>query len=255
MIARFGAALLAALSVMSPNRAPAQVVDSSPPIRHILAMDFARVRPFRHTYDMVVASADSATAIGQRDVTFAEAVAGDSSLGWWLVESRSGAVSATDSILLAPDLRPLLWRSALGPARLEMSFTSDSMTGETRVGRAANRVAIAIPPDAIVSTTLLDVLAGLLPLAPAWSDSASALATDLAGAQVFPAELAVTGEDSIVGSPGGAPRAAWVLSATSGTRVTRLWVDRENGAVLREEMTLPSQPGAVLEYRLRDEAP
>ena len=246
--------MLAAMSVPSAA-ATSQAADSVPRLRHILAIDYSRVRPFRHSYDVVVLSADSVAPIGSREVKLVEYMAADSSVGWMLVESRSGVVSSTDSIFLATDLRPLRWRSVLGAASLDMAFSSDSMNGSIRVGAAVTYLALGIPPDLIVSASAIEMLAALLPLTSTWSDSANAVSIDLAGARVEPTELMVAGEDSVVVAPGAPARASWVLALRSTSKETRVWVDRETGGVLRAQFMLPAHVGTLLVYRLRPAAP
>ena len=245
------AALVAALLVASAVDARAQTVDSAPPVRHILAIDFSRIKPFRRSYDIVVQSVDSTRIIGRRDVSFEEVAIADSSQGWVLVESRTGVVRSADTIFLSPDLRPLRWRSAVGPATLDAVFTADSMSGTMRVGSAGGRVAIAIPPDLVASAAELEVLASLLPLGPAWSDSVNALEITFGGARVEHSELAVIAEDLVAISSETPPRSAWILSLRSGAKESRVWVDRKTGDVLKAQQLLPSHVGAVLEYRVR----
>jgi hypothetical protein len=229
----------------------AQVVDSAPPvpaIRHILALDYGRVKPFRRSYEIVLQNADSGTVIGRRDVSLEDIALPDSAAGWLLVESRSGTVASIDSIVLAADLRPVRWRGKIGPATLDLEFTSDSVTGSLRAGNAGGRIAAAVPPDAVGAASVLEVLAPLLTLTPEWSDSVHALAIDFGGASVEPVELQVMAEDSV--SAGGPMRSAWILSLRSGAKETRLWVDRENGEVVRAQQLLPSRVGTTLVYRL-----
>jgi len=248
-----GAALAAAI-VLTTGTAEAQIEDSVPPIRHILAIDFNRVRPFHRSYDIFVSGTDSVRLIGRRDVTFVEKLVADSSTGWLLVESRTGVVSSVDSILLASDLRPLQWRSVQGVATLDAVFAADSMHGTIRVGKATSRIATAIPPDLVLSSAGFEMIAALLPLSSTWSDSANALAVTVASASVDASALVVAGEDSLTVAPGVPARQAWIVSIRSGPNESRVWVDRESGDVLRAQQLLPSHVGAVLEYRIRFQA-
>lgn len=253
---RVRAAVLPAAVLAISGAASTQAQDSVPSVRHLLAIDYARVHPFRRAYDIVVASGDSTVQIGRRDVAFVEAVS-DSSRGWLLVESRSGAVNSLDSILLTPDLRPLRWRSVVGAAVLDLAFSADSLNGSVRVGAAASPLALVIPPDLVISASTLELIAAVLPLQEAWMDSANALTIDLGGAAVRPAELAVSGIglDSVVVVPQLPARPCWLLSMRSNAHESLLWVDRETADVLRVQTSLPSHVGTVLQYRIRPQSP
>ncbi|MEK7401029.1 MAG: hypothetical protein AABZ80_01570 [Gemmatimonadota bacterium] len=251
MIARGRAAGLLAALVTVSSVSVAQTGDAIPLVRHILGLDYARVQRFHRVYDMVVITGDSVVSIGTRGVTLVEAMIADSTGDWMLVESRSGVVSSVDSILLASDLRPLRWRSTVGGATLDMLFSADSMTGTIRIGDATNHMTLAIPPDLVVSWAVAEMLAALLPLAPDWADSASALVMSVSGAAVEPSEVFVSGEDSVVVTPEAPARPCWVLAMRAGAKESRAWVDRETAEVLRVRMLLPSHVGAILEYRLR----
>jgi hypothetical protein len=244
-----GVALAAALATFAVE-ALAQAQDSAPHVRHILAIDYSRIKPFRRSFDVFVAWADSVVPMGRRDVSLEE-VSADSAAGWLLVETRAGSVNSVDSIFLAPDLRPVRWHSTLGGATLEMAFTSDSLRANIRMGPAGTHASAAIPPDLIVSAAAFEMLAPLLPLTESWSDTASALTVTLSGTTVESVDLAVFGTDSVAVAPDLPPRASWVLAMRAGRQEARLWVDRETGDVLRAQQLLPSHVGAVLEYRMR----
>jgi hypothetical protein len=241
---------LAAL-VVATSGAFAQDADVIPPVRHILAIDFARIRPLQRSYDMTVSSGDSVVFIGTRSISMAEFVIGDSASGWMLTESRTGVVSSVDSLLLAPDLRPLRWRSVLGAASLDLAFSSDSVNGSVRIGSSVNHASAEIPPDAILSTAALELIASLLPLDSAWTDSVHAMVVDLRGVRLYAAELAVAGTDSVTVSADAAPRPCWIVTLKSEGNESRLWVDRETTGILRTQHSVPSDVGAVVEYRLR----
>lgn len=243
--------LAALVLTLLAGQVAAQRGDSVPPVRHILAIDYSRIKPFRRSFDAVVVSADSVTHIGRRDVSLEEIMVAGSSAGWVLVETRSGTMGAIDSLFLAVDLRPVRWHSTMNGASLEMAFTADSMQGTIRVGQAASRFSAAVPPDIIVSTAAFEMLAQLLPLTESWADSASALSVTAAAASVEPSAMVVAGVDSVVVTPGTPSRPAWVVSLHSGARESQVWVDRESGDILKTQQLLPSRVGAVLEYRMR----
>ena len=79
---------------------------------------------------------------------------------------------------------------------------------------------------------------------------AVASAHDLGASQIIAAELAVVGEEDLqMDAP--MPRPAWVVALRTGDRRVLYWVDKADGAVLREQQALPSHVGMELEYRLR----
>jgi hypothetical protein len=245
------AVAFAAAILGSSQFAGAQVTDSTPPVRHILAIDYARIKPFHRVYDIVVITPDSTTYIGKRDVALVETMLPDSTPAWTLIEMRSGSIASVDSLTLAADLRPVRWSSRLGAASLNFTFTLDSMAGRIRMGAAGRTLSSAIPPDLITSEATLELLASLLPLGTGWSDSTSVLEMDLSHVGLKAAELAVTGEDSVIVTPGMPARQSWVLTLRAGVSESRLWVDRETLEVLRSQQVLPSPAGASLEYRIK----
>ena len=216
--------------------------------RHVLSLDLARLRPFTRSYDMVVHVGDSAQVIGQRDIAFSAAVyAGQPA--WLMTETRTGIVPSFDSLFFAADMRPVHWSSALGRSRLGAEFSGDSVFGATITPAARRSIILVGRPDLLVSAAMIEVIAGLLPLGPQWSDSAALISVDAGDASVVPAELAVTGEEAaaVNDSTGG----RWILAIRTEHGQLQLWVEKAGGAVVHMEQTLPAHVGSRLEYRLR----
>ena len=240
------AGVLAALALgLTGPRAGAQ--DTVATARHVLSLDLSRLQPFARSYDMVVHVGDTAHVIGQREVALATTLyAGQPA--WLITEARSGIVPSKDSLFLGLDLRPLHWSSELGRSRLGAEFSGDSIFGAVVTPTARRSMILASRPDILVSTGMIEALAGLLPLSADWSDSVAVLAVDAGDAMLLPAELAVTGEAQ--SSPGDTT-VAWVLSVRTERSQLQLWVDKGSGLVRRIEQQVPSHVGSSLEFRAR----
>lgn len=222
---------------------------TTPPTRHLLALDISRVQPFRRTYDIVVHTRDSTIVLGQRGVALDSAsYAGVP--GWLLVETRTGVVPAAESLYLAPELRPIHWSSALGPARMGVEFVGDSIYGATTSPMGKQNIVLAGRPDLLASGALVEMLIPLLPLTSTWTDSVGVFAVDATTSAVLPAELAVIGEENLMVDTV-TQRPAWVVALRAGPRNVLYWIDKETGAALRIEQTLPAHAGTLLQYRIR----
>jgi len=214
--------------------------------RHVLALDVTRMRPFMRSYDMVVHVGDSAHVIGQREVSLSEAAyAGQPA--WLLVETRTGIVPSIDSLFLAADIRPIHWSSELGKSRFGAEFSSDSIFGVTVTPSARRSLILGSRPDMLVSTAMIETIAGLLPLTPEWSDSAAVLAVDAGEATVIPAEMAITGSEPSVTDTSG----TWILAVRTERGQLQLWIEKTTGQAVRVEQALPAHVGSRLEYRAR----
>lgn len=251
-----GAVVALTLLLVLPLIAGAQDTSAAPPgppaPRHLLALDLSRVQPFRRTYDIVVHTRDSAFVLGQREVTLDSAsYAGVP--GWLLVETRSGVVPAAESLYLAPELRPIHWSSALGPARLGVEFVGDSIYGATTSPMGKQNIVMAGRPDLLVSGPMVETLIPLLPLTSIWTDSVGVLAVDATTSAVLPAELAIIGEENLMVDTV-TQRPAWVVALRAGPRHVLYWVDKETGAALRIDQPLSDHVGTLLEYRIRLES-
>jgi hypothetical protein len=214
--------------------------------RHVLALDVTRMRPFVRSYDMVVHVGDSAHVIGQRDVSLSEsAYAGQPA--WLLTETRTGIVPSIDSLFLAPDIRPIHWSAELGKSRFGAEFSGDSIFGATVTPSARRSLILGSRPDMLVSTAMIETIAGLLPLTAEWSDSAAVLAVDAGDAIVFPAELAITGSETSATDTAG----VWILAVRTDRGQLQLWIEKSTGQAVRVEQALPPHVGGRLEFRSR----
>lgn len=238
---------LAVLALL-PGAAPSAAQDSIQ-VRHVLAVNIARLAPFHRTYDVIVHHQGVDTVIGTREVTLEPSELA-SAEGWLLVERRSGSIPATDSLFLAPDVRPVRWSSVVGAARLAAAFVGDTLMGATTVGRAKVNLLLAGRPDLLVSGAMVELVLGLLPLADEWRDSAAVLAADASRRVAVPVELTMLGPDD-VRMDSVTSRPALVVSLRSERQSVLYWVDAESGAVLRMQQLLPPHVGSLLEYRLR----
>lgn len=252
LIAAAGALIALAAVSAQAQAAPAPVVveDTIADYRHLLSLDLSRLQPFTRTYDMVVYAGDSVHVIGQRDVTLSTSLyAGQPA--WLLLETRTGIVPAVDSLFLAIDMRPLHWSSELGKSRLGVEFSGDSIYGVAVTPAARRNLILGSRPDLLVSTAMIEVLAGLLPLTFDWSDSAAVLSVDAGDARLIPVELAVAGMQ-----PGDSTSiGAWIMAVRSERAQLLLWIDMGTGEVFRVEHTVPGHVGTRLEYRVRRPTP
>lgn len=236
------AALVAGLA------SPGQTQDSTG-LRTPLPLDTARWAPLYRVYDMIVHRGDSATVIGYRTVAMLPgSFAGTGA--WRIVEQRTGAVPATDSLWLKSDGKPLYWSSALGPGRLTAQFANDTLFGMVALGRVNQNLVLPLPDDLLVTTAMTDVILGALPLHATWADSAALLEVEPSGARTVPAELIVVAEEA-VDVPGDASIRAWVLAIRTPGRQLLYWVDQQTGIPVRIQQNLPSHIGSFIEYRIR----
>jgi hypothetical protein len=251
MSARGGALIALALLLMLSQDAAAQ--DSSVVVRHRLAFDTSKVRPFRRTYDMLVHTRDSIVVIGQRSVALDTATYAGAPT-WLLTETRAGRVPSVESLYVAPDLHPIHWSSALGAARLGVEFVGDSIYGASTSPMGRRNIVLAGRPDLLVSGAMAEALLPLLPLTSTWTDSVGVLAADIVSSSIVPAELAVIGEENLA-VDSTTQRPSWVvaLRASAPSRSVLYWIDKETGAALRIEQALPAHVGTLLEYRVRIE--
>ena len=157
-------------------------------------------------------------------------------------------VPSIDSLVLAADLRPVHWSSALGRSRFGAEFSGDSIFGATVTPAARRSLILGSRPDLLVSSAMIEVIVGLLPLSGEWSDSAALLAVDAGEARVIPAELAITGTEQGVTSD---TAGVWIMAVRTDRGQLQLWIEKTSGDVARVEQSLPSHVGSRLEYRPR----
>jgi hypothetical protein len=240
------AGVVAALALMAGVTPPVLGQDTIATPRHVLSLDVSRVRPFTRSYDMVVHVGDSAHVIGQRDVSLSESMyAGQPA--WLLIETRTGIVPSIDSLFLAPDIRPIHWSSELGRSRFGAEFSGDSIFGATVTPSARRSLILGSRPDMLVSTAMIETIAGLLPLTADWSDSAVVLAVDAGDANVIPAELAITGSETSATDTSG----VWILAVRTDRGQLQLWIEKSTLQAVRVEQALPAHVGTRLEFRTR----
>jgi hypothetical protein len=242
------AAMALALLVIAAGGSRAQ--DSV--TRHVLPIDTARIQPFRRIYDMVVHTRDSTVVIGQRELSL-EPTSYANAPAWRIVETRTGAVPAAETLYVSTAMRPLQWYAAQGAARVGATFVGDTVFGAVSAPSGKQQMIIASRPDLIVSQAMLEVAMPLLPLSPAWSDSAGVLDVTMAGGSVIPSELTVIGEEE-VRLDSTTARPVWVVALRAEVRTVLLWVDKETGESLRLQQPLPPHVGTLLEYRRRGDA-
>lgn len=216
-------------------------------VRHLFALDVSRLAPFRRSYEMVVHRPDSSFVIGVRDVELLQAERAGT-MGWLLVERRTGTVAATESLFVAADARPVHRSSWLGSARLAAAFVGDTILGATQVGLAKQNLLIAGRPDLLVSGAMVELLLGLLPLEDQWTDSAAVLSVTASGRRIIPVELMTLGREELQVDSLTSARTS-VVALRSEERSILYWVEVATGAVLRMQQLVPGHVGSVLEYR------
>lgn len=218
-------------------------------VRHLLALDLGRLAPFQRSYDIVVHRRDSSTTIGRRDISL-QAAEFAGATGWLLVERRSGAVVAAESLFVAPDVRPVRWSSSLGSARLAAAFVGDTIMGATTVGSTKQNLLVAGRPDLLVSGAMVELVLGLSRLEHEWRDSAAVLSMGIASRDVVPVELVALGAEQLL-MDSASTRQTIVVALRSEQRSALYWIDADTRAVLRMQQVLPPHVGILLEYRLR----
>jgi hypothetical protein len=245
------AAIAIALLATIPEIGSAQ--DTAATVRHVLPIDLGRLQPQNRVYDMVVHMRDSSAVIGQREISFNPAIYGGNS-AWLLVETRTGLVPAAETLWVTPELRPLLWFSVVGDSRLGATFKGDTIFGAVSSPAGKRTIVLTGRPDLLVSQAMIEVLLPMLPLGPAWMDSATALVVDMAGAVMLPSDLSVIGEEEVAGESSRA-RPSWVVAVRAEGKTLIFWVDKEYGDVHRVQQSLASHVGSLLEFRRRSGVP
>jgi hypothetical protein len=210
----------------------------------ILGADTSRVASFSREYDMFAWIGDSLVFLGARQVRLDSSVHAGMP-AWLIVETRTGAVPAAESLYVSRSMRPVQWTGSVGRARLTVAFGRDSIFGGTTGPGGRQTVMLAGGPSLIVSTAMMEALFPLLAWTPYRSDSVQVLVADHVSGSVIPAELAVIGEDSV------AARSAWIVVLRAPARSVLFWVDQETGTLLRLQQPLPLNGASMLEYRLR----
>ena len=230
--------LLAAARGLAAQDAPGE--------RARLTLDASRAGPFRAEFEMVVISGDSSQVIGTRSVEVSGALYAEQP-AWLIIERRTGAVAAVESLYVSHAMQPLRWSATTGPASLAMVFARDSVFGATSGPGGRQSVLAPVPARLIVSTAFLEALLPVLPLSDHWSDSVNVLLVTQSSTTTGAGELAVIGEDESTG--------AWIMALRAPAQTLVLWVSRESGRVLRLQQPLALHTASLLEYRAMPSTP
>lgn len=242
--------LLAALMFLGAAAVRAQ--DTTVTV-HALPLDTSKVRPFQRTYDVIVHRGDSSIVIGERGVSLNPATyAGNA--GWLITETRTGVVTAAESLFVSSDFRPLHWSSAEGTARVGIEFVGDSIYGAVASPLARQNVVMAGAPDIVPTATFAEAMMPLLPLALGWTDSVKVMTLDASSHDIRGAELSVIGEEEM-GDDASATRPVWLVVLRMASARVLYWVNKDDAAVTRALQPLPAHVGVDLEYRLRPIVP
>lgn len=234
-------ALLGLMLCSAPFAAlfPQDSLETRPPL---LGADTTRIVAFQREYSMLAWVGDSTVPLGSRTIRL-EPAKHAGKPAWLIVESRTGAVPAAESLYVGSDFRPLQWSASLGTARLTLAFGRDSIFGGTTGPGGRQTVIQAGGPSLIVSIAMLEALFRTMQWTPYRSDSVTVLVVDHVSSTVIPAELAVIGEDSIAGRP------AWIAVLRAPARSVLFWVEQQTGTLLRVQQLLPLNGASMLEYR------
>lgn len=218
---------------------PQDSVTTRPPL---LDADTMRIVLFQRAYSMLAWVGDSTVPLGLRTIRL-EPAAHAGRPAWLIVETRTGAVPAAESLYVGPDFRPLQWSASIGAARLTLAFGRDSIFGGTTGPGGRQTIIQAGSASLIVSIAMLEALFPAVQWTPYRSDSVDVLVVDHVSSSVIPAELAVIGEDSVAARP------AWIVVLRAPARSVLFWVDQQTGTLLRAQQLLPLNGASMLEYR------
>jgi hypothetical protein len=238
-----------ALCIAGTSRAvDAQDSAAVQPTAPLLGVDPFRLTPFVREYDVLAWVGDSVVAVGTRTARLESATrAGNPA--WLIVETRTGAVPAVESLYVDAALRPMQWSGSIGNARLSLAFGRDSIFGGTTGPGGRQTIIQPGGRSLVVSTAMLEAVFPGMQWTPYRSDSVHVLVVDHVSSTVIPAELAVIGEDSI------GTRPAWIVVLRATAHSVLFWVDQDTGALLRLQQPLPLNGASMLEYRPRAAAP
>lgn len=172
--------------------------------------------------------------LGVRTVTVSESMLGGIA-GWLIAESRSGTpVATTDSLYLhRGDLTPERWAATIGRTQLAVSFTPDSMFAAVQYYQGRGSFATPIPPGALISAGMIDRMIELLPLSIGYRSAASLVQVAGATPRVVPAEIAVTGEESVALLDRAVD--CWVVTLHAATVEKRYWVSKDSSRLVKTE--------------------
>jgi hypothetical protein len=243
------AALLAtpgALSAQQPTTSPAPT--AADPIAPVAASDSlvpferpngALLRPGVAVYDLALVRGGERMPLGIRTVQVSESAPGGSP-GWLIAESRTGTVvPTTDSLwVLRADLTPLRWAATIDRSQLAVAFTRDSAFGAVQSYRGRTSFATTVPPNALITSGMLERVIELLPLRDGYRAGAALLLFDLGTPRALDAEVMVERTERV--RVGSSEVDCWVVALRAGVMEQRLWVTRDAPRVVRSEQTLPN---------------
>ncbi len=250
------AAWLAAAFLLAPRAGAAQDTGAVPAARppadtlrpRALPVNGVLLRPQHLRYRMSMAWPDSSHVVGTRTLDVTQSSYG-AFPAWLLVQRRDGSVPATDTLYLSyVDLRPLHWTSVIGPSRLALEFTADSIYGATSGPSGNQNIALPRAGDLLASAPMAELVLQLMPHGVGRTDSVSVLEIDLGSYRIVPGALTVDGEQD-VDTPLGRMH-CWVISLSAADRSARYWVSESNPVVVQIRQDAPGLPGAVFEQRL-----
>jgi hypothetical protein len=227
----------AALAVLLATSAA--IAQDSGTARPTLPVDTVRAAPFRSAYQMRAFVGDSSLIIGERSVEMIAATHADAP-AWLLVERRTGAVAAVESLYVSPDMRPLRWSASVGPATLAMVFARDSVFGATSGPGGRQSILAPVAPKTIISVAMLEAILPMLPLTPYFTDTVSIMSVGQSSVATATAELAVIGEEEGTGR--------WIMVLRAPAQTLILWVEKASGRVMRTQQPLPLHTASLLEF-------
>lgn len=202
-------------------------------------VDPGRAAPFRSAYRMRVDLGDSSQVIGERTVEMVAATYADAP-AWLIVERRTGAVAAAESLYVTPEMRPLRWSGSVGPATLAMVFARDSVFGATSGPGGRQSVLAPVAPKTVISVAMLEALLPMIVLTPYFADSVSIMSVGQASVSSVAAELVVLGEEEGTGH--------WIMALRAPAQTLILWVDKMSGRLVRSQQPLPLHTASLLEF-------
>lgn len=209
-------------------------------------VDATKLSPGEYVYQTTLERDVSTTVLGTRTVSVAQATYAGLPV-WQLTETRAGdGVPAADTVYAdLGDLHPIHWSSMLGRARIALEFRGDSVYGALSGPSTRRSIVTGVPQGTLVSAGMLESELRLLPLQPAWEDSATTLAITLGDNTLLPTRIAVIGEDHVRVPAGQFD--CWVVAVHAGDTARGLyWVTKQDPIVVRSALDVPTMGGAQL---------
>jgi|SRR5437867_3777563 len=238
--------LVAAQASAQASPVPVPRVDTA---THRLGADGSRLRAVVLTYRSSLTRDSVASFVGEVQIKISETQYAGAP-AWLLAQNGArGTAAASDTLVVArADLRPLHWIASLGPARLAVEFTADTVFGAMSSPLGRHNIVLGNRADLLVNSAAVDALLATVSLDGGWRDSARVLVLDSGGSTTTPATIAVDGEEH-VSVPAG-EFDCWIVSLETERGSERLWVSKQDQTVVRSEQIVPQLGGAVLERAL-----